>query len=189
MVPPNKKKYTLIRLHGLFTPWLGPTGKLYTFFCLLTQSLPGYFNSIYCVLPSVLSFVWPRNDPSAQFRLAIGSYMDKYCNVVRIVKKRSRPLDIPNRNNAADIFTICEFSHPYPTTKIQWSPDISHGSYTEELLATSGDYLRIWNLQDDGTGRGTCTAKKLSLFNNVSLLSGNARSLLLHLTDKHFFFL
>lgn len=38
------------------------------------------------------------------------------------------------------------FDHPYPTTKIMWIPD-TKGVYPD-LLATSGDYLRIWRVPD-----------------------------------------
>lgn len=38
------------------------------------------------------------------------------------------------------------FDHPYPTTKIMWIPD-TKGVYPD-LLATSGDYLRIWRVGD-----------------------------------------
>jgi len=125
------------------------------------------FNSVY----SIHGHSNYRNDPSSQFRLAIGSYIDRYCNVVRIVKKRSPASEMPTKsNNAGDIFTICEFSHPYPATKIQWSPDTRNGPNPRELLATSGDYLRIWDIRDDGTGRGTSLAKKICLFNNVSVV-------------------
>ena len=37
------------------------------------------------------------------------------------------------------------FDHPYPTTKVMWIPD-SKGAYPD-LLATSGDYLRIWRVR------------------------------------------
>jgi len=40
------------------------------------------------------------------------------------------------------ITVVSTFDHPYPTTKIMWIPD-SKGSYPD-LLATSGDYLRVW---------------------------------------------
>ncbi|KAK1881527.1 DDB1- and CUL4-associated factor 7 [Dissostichus eleginoides] len=41
------------------------------------------------------------------------------------------------------------FDHPYPTTKVMWIPD-SKGAYPD-LLATSGDYLRIWRVGDTET--------------------------------------
>lgn len=41
---------------------------------------------------------------------------------------------------------ICRntFDHPYPTTKLMWIPD-TKGVYPD-LLATSGDYLRVWRV-------------------------------------------
>ena len=42
------------------------------------------------------------------------------------------------------------FEHPYPTTKIMWMPE-SHGS--RDLLATTGDYLRLWNVMDNKSVR------------------------------------
>ena len=39
----------------------------------------------------------------------------------------------------------------------------------KDLLATTGDYLRVWNVTDDGSGRGTLIPKKEALLNNVSL--------------------
>lgn len=41
------------------------------------------------------------------------------------------------------------FDHPYPTTKIMWIPD-SKGIFPD-LLATSGDYLRVWRAGDTDT--------------------------------------
>jgi len=40
------------------------------------------------------------------------------------------------------------------------------------LLATTGDYLRLWSVADDGLGRGTLLPKKEALLNNVSLEFG-----------------
>ena len=48
--------------------------------------------------------------------------------------------------------------HPYPVTKIMWTPDLSTGG--KDLLATTGDYLRIWNLDESG-------ASMEKLLNNV----------------------
>jgi DDB1- and CUL4-associated factor 7 len=43
-----------------------------------------------------------------------------------------------------------EFEHPYPPTKLQFIPDAT-GAHAD-LLATSGDYLRVWSL--DGSQHG-----------------------------------
>jgi WD repeat-containing protein 68 len=77
-----------------------------------------------------------RNDKP--FRLAIGSFIEEYSNKVTIVQ-----LD-PNEQK----FKECgSFDHPYPTTKIQWYP--SSQTNTPDLVATSGDYLRLWQVKDD----------------------------------------
>eukprot|EP00531_Pseudo-nitzschia_arenysensis_P015662 CAMPEP_0116119560 /NCGR_PEP_ID=MMETSP0329-20121206/2708_1 /TAXON_ID=697910 /ORGANISM="Pseudo-nitzschia arenysensis, Strain B593" /LENGTH=350 /DNA_ID=CAMNT_0003613273 /DNA_START=243 /DNA_END=1295 /DNA_ORIENTATION=+ len=105
----------------------------------------------------VFSLSWSRRpDPSSQFRLAIGSYLEQYSNVVSIIKKNSSSDDA--------LYQAAEFDHPYPCTKIMWSPETRHGS--QDLLATTGDYLRIWNVNDDGSGRGTLGVKKEALLNN-----------------------
>lgn len=40
------------------------------------------------------------------------------------------------------------FDHPYPTTKIMWAPEPLANS-GKDLLATTGDFLRIWCLTED----------------------------------------
>ena len=55
------------------------------------------------------------------------------------------------------------FDHPYPTTKIMWIPDMK--ANLPDLLATSGDYLRIWRLNQDNESTMEC------LLNNVCINS------------------
>lgn len=54
------------------------------------------------------------------------------------------------------------FDHPYPTTKIMWIPDMKGN--LPDLLATSGDYLRIWRLSQDNESTMEC------LLNNVIVI-------------------
>ena len=63
------------------------------------------------------------------------------------------------------LYKAGEFDHPYPCTKILWSPDVRRTT-TRDLLATTGDYLRVWNILDDGMGRGTVKCVKECLLNN-----------------------
>ena len=56
------------------------------------------------------------------------------------------------------------FQHPYPPTKLGWVPD-REGS-RPDLLATSGDYLRLWRVADDPGGQQGVHLEKL--LNNVS---------------------
>ena len=54
------------------------------------------------------------------------------------------------------------FAHPYPPTKLMFIPD-KEGS-RPDLMATTGDYLRIWLLtENDGT-------VQQKLLNNVSAM-------------------
>jgi WD repeat-containing protein 68 len=65
-----------------------------------------------------------------------------------------------------ELYRACEFEHPYPCTKILFSPETRNFS-GRDLVATTGDYLRIWNLSDDGKGRGTLLSKKEAMLNTV----------------------
>jgi len=114
---------------------------------------------------TIYSLAWShRHDSSSQFRLAIGSYVESYSNAVQIVKK------LPGGENFGNqLYQACEFDHPYPCTKILWSPD-SRNMGGKDLLATTGDYLRIWNVTDDDSNRGTLISKKEALLNNVSFI-------------------
>ena len=51
------------------------------------------------------------------------------------------------------------FPHPYPATKVMFIPD--KDCSRPDLLATTGDYLRIWHVGEDGV-------KLQKLLNNVS---------------------
>merc|ERR1719389_695012 len=84
-----------------------------------------------------------------RFRLAIGSFEEEYSNSVRVIQ-----LD----EETHKFVDIGGFEHPYPTTKIMWMPD-PNGS-RRDLLATTGDYLRLWQVTDNKA------IKMLCLLNN-----------------------
>lgn len=85
--------------------------------------------------------------------------MEQYSNAVHIIKK------LPQSDDLGSLYKAGEFDHPYPCTKILWSPEVrNYGS--KDLLATTGDYLRVWNVTDDGSGRGTLSVEKEALLNN-----------------------
>ncbi len=129
-------------------------------------------------------------DPQAQFRLAIGSYVGRYSNSIQIIKKKPSDQsneDFKNATSAtsssaaagagtgttspqdSQMYKACEFDHPYPCTKVLWNPDLS--SSGKDLVATTGDYLRLWNLEDDGSGLGTMVARKEIMLNSASTLT------------------
>lgn len=51
------------------------------------------------------------------------------------------------------------FKHPYPATKLMFIPD--KDCVHPDLIATTGDYLRIWQVKED-------EVQLLKLLNNVS---------------------
>lgn len=80
-----------------------------------------------------------RDEPRHSFRFAVGSYIEEYCNVVRVVRLDSK----------GEFQQTAQIDHPYPTTKIMWLP--SKSTSHKDLLATTGDYLRLWNVSDSGS--------------------------------------
>ncbi|UMM31586.1 hypothetical protein L5515_005718 [Caenorhabditis briggsae] len=81
-------------------------------------------------------------DPSRKFRLAVSSFIEEYSNKITIVQ-----LD----EELGELVPRSQFDHPYPATKIMWIPD-QKGNFPD-LLATSGDYLRLWRIGTDNNAR------------------------------------
>jgi len=75
-----------------------------------------------------------------RFRLAIGSFEEEYNNSVRITQLNEE---------THKFVDITAFEHPYPATKIMWIPD--QNGTRPDLLATTGDYLRLWKVTDNKT--------------------------------------
>ena len=115
----------------------------------------------------VFASAWSTR-PDRPFRLAVGSFIEEYSNRVRLVQLQ--PASSDGGVGAFELnfffFFFCcwlnfffffflstasfsvrgEFEHPYPATKVQFIPDAS--GVHSDLLATSGDYLRLWSIDD-----------------------------------------
>ncbi|CAG0889227.1 unnamed protein product [Cyprideis torosa] len=76
--------------------------------------------------------------PDKRFRLALGSFVEEYNNKVQIVQLNEE---------VSEFAPKATFDHPYPTTKIIWIPD--GAGIFPDLLATSGDYLRVWRVHEN----------------------------------------
>lgn len=72
------------------------------------------------------------------FRLAAGSFLEDYTNKISIVQLNEEKGELEKKTT---------FDHPYPATKIMWNPE--KNSSGPELLSTTGDYLRIWEIDPD----------------------------------------
>ncbi|XP_049396191.1 protein TRANSPARENT TESTA GLABRA 1-like [Solanum stenotomum] len=74
-------------------------------------------------------------------RLAVGSFIEEFNNRVDILSfdEDTRTLKpVPNLS----------FEHPYPPTKLMFHPNPSASLKTNDILASSGDYLRLWDVTD-----------------------------------------
>lgn len=84
---------------------------------------------------------WSVRSP---YRLALGSFVEEYKNKVEIIQLNEQTDKLESRHI---------FDHPYPTTKIVWSP--SKVSSGEDMLATTGDYLRLWKVTENNVSLST----------------------------------
>jgi hypothetical protein len=98
----------------------------------------------------------------------MGSFLEDYTNKVHIVKLNEEKGEFEKQ---------CEFDHPYPPTKIIWSPDKSVGA--DDMLATTGDYLRLWKKKDDSEQFAI-----KSVLNNVRALLPRPRPLAARTSHK-----
>ncbi|KAG0329032.1 ddb1 and cul4 associated factor 7 [Dissophora globulifera] len=104
---------------------------------------------------------WPvygldwSNQPTEReaLRLAVGSFIEDGSNKIQIITlPEFTAIDGKDYNptSMSDWVPIAETNHQqYPVTKIKWEPYKSGHRRSYDLLATSGDYLRLWDLKDD----------------------------------------
>lgn len=92
------------------------------------------------------------------YRIALGSFIENYNNEIEIIEfnKELHKFQVTNK-----------FTHPYPTTKLMFVPNPS--TTKTDLLATTGDYLRLWKIGDNTTNN-TNDSNKTSM---ISLLNNN----------------
>lgn len=84
------------------------------------------------------TMAWCRK-PERKFYMAVGSYIEEYANQFQIVQLQK------DDNGNGEFKKLCQFEHPYPATKVMWAPASHTSSSQSDLIATTGDYLRLWN--------------------------------------------
>lgn len=96
--------------------------------------------------------------PRAAFRLALSSYTEDYRNRLAIIGLQDERslVDDELHEGYSDFVLLAETMHGYPATRLQWQP-LAAATFgwgtkpaTTELLATTGDALRIWDFSYDG---------------------------------------
>lgn len=82
--------------------------------------------------------------------------MEQYTNTISIIRKSK---------TGGSLYKAGEFDHPYPCTKILFTPDAYSN---KDMLATTGDYLRIWSIDEDDDEYGVKVSKTCVLNSNKS---------------------
>ncbi|PHH93255.1 hypothetical protein CDD83_9525 [Cordyceps sp. RAO-2017] len=107
---------------------------------------------------------WPPQGTGAG-KLAIGSYLEDGHNFIQILDSQVLPtpqdLYTPTSSKFSLEFTkIAEATHSYPVTRLLWEPPSSQKQSTD-LLATSGDHLRLWSLPSENNANigGSITSR------------------------------
>ncbi|CAL3970387.1 unnamed protein product [Diplocarpon coronariae] len=95
---------------------------------------------------------WPAHNHDAG-KVAVGSYLEDGHNFIQILDSQIAPtppesyvLGAPK--HGLDFAKIAEATHSYPVTRLLWEPPSSQKQSTD-LLATSGDHLRLWSLPSE----------------------------------------
>ncbi|KAI4132222.1 MAG: hypothetical protein LQ347_002662 [Umbilicaria vellea] len=100
---------------------------------------------------------WPVHNGSgdAAGKMAIGSYLEDGHNFIQILDTQIVPETDPEPAPGSPLYGLeftktAEATHSYPVTRILWEPASSQKQSTD-LLATSGDHLRLWSLPSQTT--------------------------------------
>ncbi|KAL4962117.1 WD repeat protein [Aspergillus stella-maris] len=95
---------------------------------------------------------WPVPGNAGSFggKIALGSYLEDHHNYIQILDTHltypdSDTPDAANGELKLEYVKTAEATHSYPVTRILWEPPSSQKQSTD-LLATSGDHLRLWSL-------------------------------------------
>ncbi|KAH8885794.1 WD40 repeat-like protein [Thozetella sp. PMI_491] len=119
----------------------------------LTNTQSGTSN--YMAPWALYAFDWCKWAPQGNGagKVALGSYLEDGHNYIQILDTQltTTPPDVyaPGSPKFTMDFTkIAEATHSYPVTRLLWEPPSSQKQSTD-LLATSGDHLRLWSLPSE----------------------------------------
>ncbi|KAL2797890.1 WD40-repeat-containing domain protein [Aspergillus keveii] len=104
---------------------------------------------------------WPVTGNAGSFggKIALGSYLEDHHNYIQILDTHLVHPD-PDTSDATtaevklEYVKTAEATHSYPVTRILWEPPSSQKQSTD-LLATSGDHLRLWSLPNSQSSHVT----------------------------------
>ncbi|RKF63094.1 putative WD repeat-containing protein C17D11.08 [Erysiphe neolycopersici] len=95
---------------------------------------------------------WPVQGQDAG-KAALGSYLEDSQNFIQVLDSQVTQICSEKYSPETPKFglkfvKIAEASHSYPVTRLLWEPPSSQKQSTD-LLATSGDHLRLWSLPSE----------------------------------------
>lgn len=91
---------------------------------------------------------WPVHNGNSCGKMAVASYLEDPHNFIQILDTQMVSQDVSSPGVppfALDFVKVAEATCAYPVTRISWEPPSSSNQSTD-LLATSGDHLRLWSL-------------------------------------------
>ncbi|PSK34188.1 DDB1 and CUL4-associated factor 7 [Elsinoe australis] len=91
---------------------------------------------------------WPVSSGGSCGKMALGSYLEDPHNFIQILDTQVVPQEGAMHGGPSygiEFTKTAEATCAYPVTRISWEPPSSQKQSTD-LLATSGDHLRLWSL-------------------------------------------
>ncbi|KAK5171739.1 uncharacterized protein LTR77_003375 [Saxophila tyrrhenica] len=99
---------------------------------------------------------WPLlNGGSGAGKMAVGSYLEDPHNFIQILDTHITPQEVTSPGGVPyglEYTKVAEATCAYPVTRILWEPPSSQKQSTD-LLATSGDHLRLWSLPQQSSSQ------------------------------------
>ncbi|KAH8726809.1 WD40-repeat-containing domain protein [Phaeosphaeriaceae sp. PMI808] len=118
---------------------------------MMTEQSKVASNSNYLAPWSIYAYdwcKWPVPGGNSAGKMAVGSYLEDNHNFIRILDTQITPQENVAPGSAPyglEYNAVAEATCSFPVTRILWEPHSSQKQSTD-LLATSGDHLRLWSL-------------------------------------------
>jgi DDB1- and CUL4-associated factor 7 len=103
---------------------------------------------------------WPVMGGGGAGKMAVGSYLEDPHNFIQILDTHITPQEVNSPGGASyglEYTKVAEATCAYPVTRILWEPPSAQKQSTD-LLATSGDHLRLWSLPGPSTSKVATTS-------------------------------
>ncbi|KAF2109184.1 WD40-repeat-containing domain protein [Lophiotrema nucula] len=127
-------------------------------------------NSNYLAPWGVYAFDWCKwnvQGGNSAGKMAVGSYLEDTHNFIQILDTQISPQEVTTPGAppfGIEYTRVAEATCSYPVTRILWEPPSSQKQSTD-LLATSGDHLRLWSLPQSQPSSITSTITRSSSVN------------------------